>query len=51
MTADEQLRLAKGHLERVQAAWHEPDWQDLAFTGSIALSAPSLLRPCTPAYR
>jgi hypothetical protein len=33
----EQLELAKKHLARVQAAWVEPDWDDLAVYGFYCL--------------
>jgi hypothetical protein len=37
MTAEEQLELAKRHLEKVQAAWFEPDWYDLSLYGFYCL--------------
>ena len=37
MTAQEQLELAKKHLVRVQAAWFEPKWDDLALYGFYCL--------------
>lgn len=38
-TADDSFRLALSHLERVQAAWTEPDWADLSFYGLYCLEA------------
>jgi hypothetical protein len=38
LTAEEQLQLAKDHLERVQAAWPTPtDWTDLSLYGFYCL--------------
>ena len=37
--ADEKLKLARRHLERVRVAWHEPDWADLSIYGFYALEA------------
>ena len=37
MTPAEQLKLAKKHLERVQAATWEPDWDDLSLYGFYCL--------------
>ena len=39
-TAEEMLKLAQSHLERVQAAWDNPvDWSDLALYGFYCLEA------------
>ena len=38
-TASEKLKLARRHLERVQAAWDPPDWADLSLYGFYALEA------------
>src|SRR5437773_10251152 len=39
-TGSRKLDLAKGHLERVQAAWTEPtDWDDLSLYGFYCLEA------------
>ncbi len=35
----EKLTLAKRHLERVQSAWDEPDWDDLSLYGFYCLEA------------
>jgi hypothetical protein len=37
VTAEEQLELAKLHLERVLDAWDEPDWPDLSLYGFYCL--------------
>jgi hypothetical protein len=37
MTAQQQLELAKKHLAKVQAAWFEPQWDDLSLYGFYCL--------------
>lgn len=38
-TAREALEVARRHLERVEGAWPEPDWADLALYGFYCLEA------------
>ncbi|MGD0228928.1 MAG: hypothetical protein ABSC19_01050 [Syntrophorhabdales bacterium] len=39
-TASEKLEIARGHLDKVQAAWDEPtDWSDLSIYGFYCLEA------------
>ena len=35
----EKLTLARRHLDRVQSAWEEPDWDDLSLYGFYCLEA------------
>src|SRR5437879_3883976 len=37
MTAEEQLKLARKHLLRVQEAWDPPEWDDLSLYGFYCL--------------
>jgi hypothetical protein len=37
--ASEKLTLARRHLDRVQSAWDEPDWDDLSLYGFYCLEA------------
>jgi HEPN domain-containing protein len=37
--ASDKLTLARRHLDRVQSAWDEPDWDDLALYGFYCLEA------------
>ena len=37
--AEQKLQLAEKHLHRVQLAWSEPDWADLAIYGFYCLEA------------
>lgn len=38
-TAQEYLELAQKHLQRVEAAWAQPDWSDLTIYGMYAVEA------------